>query len=55
MEILIDRLKFNFFEIIEEKGGKLFFYNFFVIYGNEWLIFMLFKYLLENGFFYNDS
>ncbi len=55
MEILIDRLKSNLSEIIEEKGGKLLSHNLPVIYGNERLIFMLFKHLLENGFLYNDS
>lgn len=55
MEALINRLTSNLSDIIEEKGGTLRSNKLPIIYGNERLIFMLFKHLLENGFLYNDS
>lgn len=55
MEILINRLRSNLSEVIKEKEGKLTSNKLPRVYGNERLIFMLFKHLLENGFLYNDS
>lgn len=55
MEALINRLESNLSGIIKEKGGRLLSNKLPMIYGNERLIYMLFKHLLENGFLYNDS
>ena len=54
-EALINRLESNLSGIIKEKGGRLLSNKLPMIYGNERLIYMLFKHLLENGFLYNDS
>ncbi len=55
MELLAKRLSANLADIIKEKDGRLFYNELPTVYGNERLIYMLFKHLLENGFLYNES
>lgn len=52
---MIKRLSSNLAEMIKEKDGRLSHNELPTIYGNERLIYMLFKHLLENGFLYNES
>ncbi len=55
MEVLVNRLRSNLSEMIKEKAGRLITSKLPKLYGNERLIYLLFKHLLENGFLYNDS
>jgi|GEM_PF-1876989 len=55
MQALIDRLRSNLSEVMAEKGGQLIYNEMPRVYGNEHLIFMVFKHLFENGFLYNNS
>ncbi len=55
MQIMLNRLSSNLSDIIKEKGGRLLSNALPRIYGNERLIYMLFRHLLENGFLYNDN
>lgn len=55
LQTLMDRLRLHLAAVMEEKHGKLVHPKLPKIYGNEHLIFMLFRHLFENGFLYNDS
>lgn len=52
---VMDRLQANLDSMIQKRNGQLIYGNLPQVFGNENLIFLVFKHLFENGFLYNDS
>lgn len=55
MDLVMDRLQTNLNHIIQQRNGKLIHGNLPKVFGNENLLFLVFKHLFENGFLYNES
>ncbi len=55
MDLVMNRLQTNMDHIIQQRNGKLIYGGLPQIFGNENLLFLVFKHLFENGFLYNDS